>query len=117
MSSRKTYVSKTDVLNKVWVDPRSLQNLLQCVENHGVQESVLETSLLGLAERRTDGEGDDNIIWVLLLAERMLVWFLGNVQWTASAYIRSRPLFPGVICLITEVIRSTAMVLIDMISS
>lgn len=42
-----------------------LSDLLQESIEHVLQTCVLETTLLGLGERRSDSEGDDDIIGVL----------------------------------------------------
>lgn len=88
-----------------------MHNLLECVVDHSLQVSVLETSLLGLGERGAESEGNDNIVRVLLLAGSKVRSDVFFSSCTASAYMAARPLFPGVICLITEEMRSTAIVL------
>ena len=43
-----------------------LDNLLEHLDYNTIEGGVLESTLSGLGERRADGEGDDDIIGMLL---------------------------------------------------
>jgi hypothetical protein len=50
----------------LWVEVRLLVHLLQELEDNGIKAELLEATLAGLCERCADGEGNDNIVGVLL---------------------------------------------------
>ena len=56
-------------------------DLLEELEDNAIKRSVLETSLSTLGERSTDGEGDDNIVWVLLRAVKSIA---SSASWIIS---------------------------------
>ena len=64
-SQSATYVAQANVLNQLWVEVALADNLLEDLEHQAIERSVLEAALLGLGQRSTDGERDDNIVGVL----------------------------------------------------
>lgn len=63
-----TYVAQADVLDKLRVKVHLPNGLLQRLEHEAVERRVLETALLRLAQGRPEGQSDDHIVGVLLLA-------------------------------------------------
>lgn len=68
-----TYVSKADILDKGRVEVRSFPNLLEQSIHHVFERSILETTFLGLCERGSSSEGDDNVIRILRLTVMALL--------------------------------------------
>lgn len=61
-----TYVAQADILDQGRVNLGLGKNILQQRVEHEVHLGILETALEGLGQRGSQGEGDDNIIGVLL---------------------------------------------------
>lgn len=61
-----TYVAQADILDQRGVHVHPLDGLLQQLDDNAVDGGVLEAALEALGQRGTDGQGDDNIIGVLL---------------------------------------------------
>lgn len=60
-----SYIPKTDILHqrRIYVTP--LLDLLQQCVDHVLEAGVLEATLLGLGQGRSDGQGDDDIVGIL----------------------------------------------------
>jgi hypothetical protein len=63
-----THVSYANVLNESWGQVAALVDLLKKLEQDAIELCVLEATLASPGQWGTDGEGDDNIVGVLLLA-------------------------------------------------
>jgi hypothetical protein len=59
------YIAQADILHHLRIKSALSDYLLQDLEDKGIEVGVLETALLCLGQRRPDGQGDNNIIWVL----------------------------------------------------
>lgn len=66
------YISEADVLDESRVQAGALSNLLQERVHHVLEAGVLEASLAGPCERRSNRQGDDDVIGVLGLPEAEL---------------------------------------------
>ena len=62
------HISHANILNQVRVEVAPPVDLLQKAVDHEVQIGVLETALLSFRQRRPDGQGDNNIVGILLRA-------------------------------------------------
>jgi hypothetical protein len=62
-----THVSYADVLDEGRVQVAALVDLLQELVEDAIELSVLEATLACLGQWSTDGEGDNDVIGVLLL--------------------------------------------------
>lgn len=67
------YIAEADIFNQVWVEAASLVDLLQQAVDYVVEICVFEAALVTLGKRCADGQGNDNIVGVLLCA--------GSCQW------------------------------------
>jgi hypothetical protein len=63
-----TYISEANVLDQSGINVGSGIDLLEQLGDHGIYSGVLESALSALGERGSDGEGDDDIVGVLLSA-------------------------------------------------
>lgn len=68
-----TDVTEAHILDERWVDLGLGQGLLQQSVHHVVQLGVLEAAFARLGQRSAQGEGDDDIIGVLLSAVSFVV--------------------------------------------
>ena len=75
------YIAQADILYLCRVNVGLPHDLLEELEDNAIKRSVLETSLSALGERSTDGEGDDNIVWVLLRAVKSIA---SSASWIIS---------------------------------
>ena len=66
LTLRRTDIAHADVLHEVGVQIASLVHLLQQAVHHEVEVCILEAALLALGERRSHGQGNDNVVGVLL---------------------------------------------------
>lgn len=64
--SLDTDIAEANILNQGWVNLGLGQGFLQQSVHHVVQLGVLETALAGLGQGSAQGQGNDNIIRVLL---------------------------------------------------
>lgn len=64
----RPHVSKTDILNQLWVNLGLLHHLLENLENDAVEGSVLQASFPAFRQGRSGRKGDDNVVGVLLSA-------------------------------------------------
>jgi hypothetical protein len=62
----KTYITEANILNDRRVDLATHQNILEQRVDHVVELGIFHAALDSLAQRRADGEGDNNVVWVLL---------------------------------------------------
>jgi len=62
-----SYVAKTNVLYHLGINVGFADDLLENVVGEAVKGNCLQTSFSRLAQWGTDGQGDDNIIGMLLL--------------------------------------------------
>ena len=63
-----TYISQANVLDKGRVEIAALVDLLEELVDNAVKRGVLEATLARLGEGGAHGEGDDDVVGVLLLA-------------------------------------------------
>jgi hypothetical protein len=70
LSSLTTYIAHANVLDQVGIQVALFVDFLQQAVDQEVKIGVLETALLALGQRRSDGEGDNDIVGVLLGATR-----------------------------------------------
>jgi hypothetical protein len=64
-----THVSYANVLNESWGQVAALVDLFKKLEQDAIELCVFEATLASPGQWGTDGEGDDNIVGVLLLAK------------------------------------------------
>ncbi len=64
----KSYIAHGDVFNQFGVEVASLVDLLQQAVDQVVEVGVLEAALVAFREGRSDSEGDDHIVGILLCA-------------------------------------------------
>lgn len=69
--SAGTYVTQAYVLDHLWVEVGLPHDLLENLEDNTIERSVLQATLAAFGKRCSDGEGDDNIVWVLSSAIRI----------------------------------------------
>ena len=62
--------AQADILNELRIDPGSLDNLLEKLDDNAVETCVLEPSLARLCQRCPDRKRNDNVVWVLGLSMR-----------------------------------------------
>jgi hypothetical protein len=104
-----TYIAEADILNESRVQVAALANLLQKSVHHVLEAGVLETALAGLGERRSNGQGDDDVVGILgLTAKTKLARVAGTLS-RNHTYIWLMA-DPGARCLMMEPMRSTAIV-------
>lgn len=60
-----TYVAQADIFDESWVEVATFVHLLQQLDNNAIKTGILEATLSGFGERRTDSESDHNIISIL----------------------------------------------------
>ena len=63
-----THIPEAEILHESRVKATALAHLLEQSVQHVLEAGVLEAALLGLGQRRPDGEGDDDVIGVFGLA-------------------------------------------------
>ena len=95
------YISKTDVLDHLRVEVTLADDLLEELEHDAIEWGVFETALLALRQGCSNGEGNDDIIGVLLRA--VGTGLLASSQFVVGCcgedlYILSMGFWPGVRC-------------------
>lgn len=95
-----SYVAHADILNKIGINLGLLDDLLQQRVDYEVKICVLESSLLGLRQRRPNSKSNHDIVRVLGCAGKTLSSACGSeaLLRTVRTYIAASPVLPGVRC-------------------
>lgn len=78
LSQNPTYITHADILHQSRVQVAPLLHLREELEEQTVELLILEGTLAGLGERRSDSEGDDDVVGVLLLA--VSTWSVNTIR-------------------------------------